>query len=65
MMVMNLSEQTVKTIYNSLKATWSSLHKQAQDCVLLENEQKLAIIKHQLGEVEDAMMVIEEFLWGE
>lgn len=58
-MVINLSEEVIETVYNSLRSSKQDLKRQ------LNRENKLdkkAIIEHQLEEVEDAFAVFEELM---
>ena len=58
-MVINLSEEVIETIYNSLRATKQDLKRQLNE----ENKfDKKVIIKYQIEEVEDALAVFEELM---
>lgn len=58
-MVINLSEEVIETVYNSLRATKQDLKRQLNG----ENKfDKKVIIKYQIGEVEDALAVFEELM---
>lgn len=63
-MVINLSEETIKTVYNSLRDSKTSLRLQLQKNVasVKVNKNKVEIIKCQLSEVEDALAVFEELM---
>ena len=58
-MEINLSEETINTIYNSLKCSKHSLKLQIRK---EKSANKIEIIKHQIAEVEDALQVFEEFM---
>lgn len=59
-MEINLSTETIKTVYNALRSNKQSLKRQ------LNNEKtsvnKKEIIKNQLAEVEEALQVFEELI---
>lgn len=59
-MEINLSEETIKTVYNSLRSSKQSLKRQLEANV--QNPNKKEIIEHQLAEVEDALQVFEELM---
>lgn len=63
-MEINLSEETIKTVYNSLKDSRLGLRLQLQKSVasIKKNKNKEEIIKFQLDEVEDALAVFEELM---
>lgn len=63
-MEINLSEETIKTVYNSLRDSRLSLKLQLQKSVasVKVNKNKVEIIKCQLTEVEDALAVFEELM---
>jgi hypothetical protein len=65
-MVINLSDETIKTVYNSLKDSRYSLKRQLEVKHSNRNisPSKIEIIKHQLAEVEDALQVFEELIYG-
>ena len=73
-MVINLSDETIKTVYNSLKDSRYSLKRQLEVKLKRQLEVKLSnrnispskieIIEHQLAEVEDALQVFEELIYG-
>ena len=58
-MYINLSDETMETIYNSLRCTKQSLKKQLEQNV---KSNKREIIIYQLEKVDDALFVWEEFL---
>lgn len=63
-MVINLSEETIKTVYNALRNSKQGLKWQLE--VSLPNGKvnpnRKEIIEHQLEEVEDALFVFEELM---
>lgn len=63
-MVINLSEETIKTACNALRSSKHGLKWQLE--VSLPNRKvnpdRKEIIEHQLAEVEDALRVFEEML---
>lgn len=63
-MVINLSEETIKTVYNALRNSKQELKWQLE--VSLPNGKvnpnRKEIIEHQLEEVEDALFVFEELM---
>ena len=63
-MEINLSIETINTVYNSLRSSKQSLKFQLE--VSLPNGKvnpnKKEIIEHQLEEVEDALSVFEELI---
>lgn len=63
-MEINLSSETINTVYNSLRSSKQSLKFQLE--VSLPNGKvnpnKKEIIEHQLKEVEDALLVFEELV---
>ena len=59
-MEINLSKETIKTVYNSLRSSKQSLKRQLEANV--QNPNKKEIIEHQLAEVEDALQVFEELM---
>ena len=63
-MVINLSDETIKTIYNSLKDSRYNLKRQLGIKPSNRNisPSKIEIIEHQLEEVEDALAVFEELI---
>lgn len=63
-MVINLSEETIKTVYNSLRDSRLNLKLQLQKSVekTKRNKNKEEIINYQLSEVEDALAVFEELM---
>ena len=63
-MVINLSEETIKTVYNSLRDSRLGLRLQLQKSVasVKRNKNKEEIIKCQLEEVEDALAVFNELM---
>lgn len=58
-MEINLSEETIKTVYNSLRDSRHGLKRQLNGKF---NPNKKEIIKHQLEEVEDALFVFDELM---
>lgn len=65
-MVINLSDETIKTVYNSLKDSRYNLKRQLEVKPSNRNisPSKIEIIEHQLAEVEDALQVFEELIYG-
>lgn len=59
-MVINLSAETIQTVYNSLRSSKQDLKRQLE--VKMENPNKKEIIEHQIEEVEDALFVFEELM---
>ena len=59
-MVINLSAETIETVYNSLRNSKQDLKRQFE--AKRENPNKKEIIEHQLEEVEDALFVFEELM---
>jgi predicted DNA-binding protein len=59
-MVINLSEETITTAYNSLRSSRHTLKHQLEKANASPNKKE--IIEHQLEEVEDALFVFEELL---
>lgn len=59
-MEINLSEETIKTVYNSLRASKQSLKSVLEG--IPNGRSKKEIIEHQLNEVEDALFVFEELM---
>lgn len=59
-MVINLSDETINTIYNSLKCSKQILNKQLSNGRISSNKKE--IIKCQLAEVEDALYMFEELM---
>lgn len=58
-MEINLSNETINTVYNSLRSTKRSLGWQLNG---EKNADKKEIIKYQIEEVEDALAVFEELM---
>lgn len=58
-MEINLSDQTIKTVHNSLRASRQSLKEQLR---MAKTGRKSAILTSQLEEMEDALCVIEELV---
>ena len=56
-MTINLSNETITTVYNSLKSNQQSLKRQ-----LKTSPNKTEIIKHQLEEIENALHVFDELI---
>ena len=56
-MTINLSNETITTVYNSLKSNQQSLKRQ-----LKLNPNKTEIIEHQLDEIENALQVFNELI---
>lgn len=63
-MVINLSEETIKTAYNALRSSRNVLKSQLEFGIPAKkvNPNKKEIIEHQLEEVEDALAVFEELM---
>ena len=59
-MEINLSNETINTVYNSLKNSKQELKWQLKNEKV--NPNKKEIIKYQLAEVEDALAVFEELI---
>ena len=59
-MEINLSNETINTVYNSLRNSKQELKWQLKNEKV--NPNKKEIIKHQLAEVEDALAVFEELI---
>ena len=59
-MEINLSNETINTVYNSLRYSKQGLKRQLENEKV--NSNKKEIIKHQLAEVEDALAVFEELI---
>ena len=62
-MQMNLSEEVMNTVMNSLRCSKQTLKKQLKTAEETQNLNKVEIIKHQLDEVEYALEVFEGFGW--
>lgn len=58
-MEINISEQTIQTVYNSLRATAHDLKTRMQRA---KTSRELTILNAQLEEVEDALFTFTEFL---
>lgn len=58
-MEINISEQTIQTVYNSLRATAHDLKTRMQRA---KTSRELAILNAQLEEVEDALFTFTELL---
>ena len=56
-MEINLSTETINTVYNALKCSKQTLEKQ-----LSVKLKAIDIIKYQLAEVEDALVLFEELV---
>ena len=59
-MEINLSNETINTVYNSLRYSKQGLKRQLENEKV--NSNKKEIIEHQLAEVEDALAVFEELI---
>lgn len=59
-MEINLSEETIQTVYNSLRSSKQNLKRQLN--INNQKDNKKDIIKYQLAEVEDALAVFEELI---
>ena len=57
-MEINLSRETIATVYNSLRCSKATLEQQANTAPA----KKRKIVEHQLEEVEDALAVFEELM---
>ena len=62
-MVMNLSEEVMETVMNSLMCSKQTLKKQLKTAESKQDQKKVEIIKHQLDEVLYALEVFEGFGW--
>lgn len=58
-MEINISEQTIQTVYNSLRATAHDLKSRIRKA---KTSRELAILNAQLEEVEDALLTFTELL---
>lgn len=58
-MEINLSTETIETVYNSLRCSKQTLKQQQKNET---SHDKKVIIKYQLEEVEDALAVFEELM---
>lgn len=58
-MEINLSAETIETVYNSLRCSKQTLKQQQR---AETSHDKKVIIKYQLEEVEDALAVFEELM---
>lgn len=58
-MEINLSTETIETVYNSLRCSKQTLKQQQRNET---SHDKKVIIKYQLEEVEDALAVFEELM---
>ena len=63
-MMVNLSEETINTVYNSLRSSKHNLKWQLDTSIPngKVSPNRMEIIKHQLAEVEDALQVFEELM---
>lgn len=63
-MEINLSNETITTVYNSLRNSRSTLKHQLEVKIPMGKVSlnKMMIIKNQLEEVEDALSVFEELM---
>ena len=63
-MMVNLSEETINTVYNSLRSSKYDLKWQLSADIPngKVSTNRMEIIKHQLAEVEDALQVFEELM---
>lgn len=57
-MNINLSEETIKTVYFSLKSTKTDLKRQKKNA----KENEIEIIDYKLKKIEDALFVFEEIM---
>ena len=62
-MEMNLSEEVMETVMNSLQCSKQTLRKQLKTAESKQDQKKVEIIKHQLDEVLYALEVFEGFGW--
>lgn len=62
-MQMNLSEEVMETVMNSLQCSKQTLKKQLKTAEGKQDLKKVEIIKHQLDEVLYALEVFEGFGW--
>lgn len=62
-MEMNLSEEVMETVMNSLQCSKQTLRKQLKTAEAKQDQNKVEIIKHQLDEVLYALEVFEGFGW--
>lgn len=60
---MNLSEEVMETVMNSLRCSKQTLKKQLKTAEGKQDQNKVEIIKHQLEEVQYAIDVFEGFGW--
>ena len=60
---MNLSDEVMDTVMNSLRCSKQTLKKQLKTAEEKKNLNKVEIIKHQLDEVQYALNVFEGFWW--
>lgn len=58
-MEVNMSAETITTVYNALRDSKASLNRQLSKKIA---DNKKAIIEHQLEEVEDALFLFEELM---
>ena len=63
-MEINLSVETIKTVYNSLRSSKQTLKRQLEVSIPNRkmNPNKKEIVEYQLAEVEDALAVFEELM---
>ena len=63
-MEINLSVETIKTVYNSLRSSKQTLKWQLEVSIPngKMNPNKKEIVEYQLAEVEDALTVFEELM---
>lgn len=62
-MEINLSDETIKTVYNSLRSSKQNLERQLAGISNGRAKKgKKEIIEYQLTEVEDALFVFEELM---
>lgn len=62
-MQMNLSEEVMEIVMNSLQCSKQTLKKQLKTAEAKQDLNKVEIIKHQLDEVLYALEVFEGFGW--
>ena len=60
---MNLSEEVMNTVMNSLMCSKQTLREQLKTAESKQDQNKVEIIKHQLDEVLYALEVFEGFGW--
>ena len=60
---MNVSEEVMDTVMNSLRCSKQTLKKQLKTAETKQDQKKVEIIKHQLDDVLYAIEVFEGFGW--